>query len=80
MGQRSGVIVGEHRAYLIESLGRRSSDSTAWLAQRDAQREPLLQAARQARVEQYLAALRKQADVLDRRKEIFRAHSAAAGS
>lgn len=80
VGQRSGVIVGEHRAYLIESLGRRSSDSTAWLAQRDAQREPLLQAARQARVEQYLAALRKQADVLDRRKEIFRAQSAAAGS
>ncbi len=79
-GQRSGVITGEHRAYIIESLGRTSADSAAWVAQRDAQRESLLQAARQARVDQYITALRKQANVVDRRKEIFRSQSPAAGS
>lgn len=80
VGQRCGVIIGEHLAYLIESLGRTFADSAAWLAQRDAQRESQLQAARQARVELYITALRKQATVLDRRKEIFRAQSKTAGS
>lgn len=79
-GQRSGVITGEHRAYIIESLSRTSADSAAWVAQRDAQRESLLQAARQARVDQYITALRKQANVLDRRKAIFRSQSTTAGS
>jgi parvulin-like peptidyl-prolyl isomerase len=80
VGQRSGVISGEHRAYIIELLARTSADSAAWVAQRDAQRESLLQAARQARVEQYLQALRQRAKVVDRRQEIFRAQSTAAGS
>jgi hypothetical protein len=74
------VISGEHRAYIIELLARTSADSAAWVAQRDAQRESLLQAARQARVEQYLQALRQRAKVVDRRQEIFRAQSTAAGS
>ena len=80
VGQRSGVITGEHRAYIIELLAGTSADSASWVAQRDAQRESLLQAARQARVEQYLSALRQRAKVVDRRKEIFRAQSTAAGS
>ena len=79
-GQRSDALVGEHRAYVIEMQSRTLADSTAWLAQRDAQRESLLQAARQSRVEQYLAALRKQAKVVDRRKEIFRPQATTAGS
>lgn len=80
VGQRSGVILGEHRAYIIESLGRNAADSTAWVAQRDTQRETLLRSARQARVEQYLAALRQRAAVVDRRKELFRVQNTTAGS
>jgi len=80
VGERSGVVVGEHRAFLVESMARRLADSTGWLAQRDAQRESLLQAARQARVEAYLDGLRKRAKVVDRRKEIFRPQDATAGS
>jgi hypothetical protein len=38
VGERSGALVGEHRAFLLESLARKLADSTAWLAQRDAQR------------------------------------------
>ncbi len=79
-GQRSGVIQGEHRAYIMESLGRSFADSARWLAQRDAQRESMLETVRQARVEQYLAALRKQAKVVDRRKEMFRPLDTTAGS
>lgn len=71
-GARSGVIGGEHRAFIIQVLARVRADSSAWLAQKDTQRENLLQAVRQARVESFLAALRKRAKVVDRRNEIFR--------
>jgi hypothetical protein len=80
VGQRSGVIVGEHRAFILQSLARSLADSTAWLAQRDAQRESLMQGARQARVEAYLAGLRQRAKVVDRRKDIFRPQNTTAGS
>ncbi|MGH7537958.1 MAG: peptidyl-prolyl cis-trans isomerase, partial [Gemmatimonadales bacterium] len=80
VGERSGVIAGEHRAFLIEVLARQTADSMAWLAQRDQQREALSQAARQARVEAYFAGLRGRAKVVDRRKEIFRPQNATAGS
>jgi peptidyl-prolyl cis-trans isomerase D len=80
VGQRSGVIVGEHRAFLIQPLARIRADSSAWLAQKDTQRENLMQAARQARVESFVAALRSRAKVVDRRKEIFRPENATAGS
>ena len=80
VGQRSGVIVGEHRAFILEPLARTRADSSAWLAQKDTQRENLMQAARQARVESFVAALRSRAKVVDRRKEIFRPENATAGS
>jgi len=80
VGERSRVIVGEHRAFLLESLARKLADSTAWLAQRDAQRENLLQTARQATVEAYVSGLRKRATVVDRRKEIFRPQDPVAAS
>ena len=80
VAQRSDVIVGEHRAFILQSLARTLADSTAWLAQRDAQRESLMQGARQARVEAYLAGLRQRAKVVDRRKDIFRPENTTAGS
>jgi len=80
VGQRSDVIVGEHRAFILQSLARTLADSTAWLAQRDAQRESLMQGARQARVEAYLTGLRQRAKVVDRRKDIFRPENTTAGS
>jgi peptidyl-prolyl cis-trans isomerase D len=80
VGERSGVIVGEHRAFIIQPLARTRADSSAWLAQKDTQRENLMQAARQARVEAFVAALRSRAKVVDRRKEIFRPENATAGT
>jgi len=65
---------------VIQLVARHAADSAAWAAQRDAQREGLLQSARQARVEAYITALRQRAKVIDRRKDLFRPQSTAAGS
>ena len=72
VGERSGVIEGEGGYFVAQSLGRRLADSSAWVAQRDAQRAQLLSAARQARIDQYMRGLRERASIVDRRKEIFR--------
>lgn len=78
--ERSGLIVGQSGFFFVEPLTRKLADSTAWLAQRDAQRESLLAPARQARVQAYLAALRARAKIVDRRKEVYRTPAQVAGS
>ena len=77
VGERSPVITGEGGFFILESQGRKLADSSAWLAQRDQQRQQILAAARQARVQQYLEGLRAKAKIVDRRKEIFRAQASA---
>jgi hypothetical protein len=77
VGERSGVIVGDGGDFIIESLGRKMADSSAWLAQKEAQRTQLLTAVRQARIQQYVDALRAKAKIVDRRKEIFRTQASA---
>lgn len=78
-GERGGVVVGETGCFVMQSLGRQPADSAAWLKQRGQQREGLIRPVLQARVQQYLAALRAQAKVVDRREELFRP-GAASGS
>lgn len=77
VGERSGVIVGQGGGFIIESLGRKMADSSAWLRQKDAQRNQLLTAVRQARIQQYIDGLRAKAKIVDRRKEIFRSQTTA---
>jgi peptidyl-prolyl cis-trans isomerase D len=76
VGERSGVIVGQGGDFVIESLGRKMADSSAWLKQKDAQRTQILGAVRQARIQQYVDALRAKAKIVDRRKDIFRTQAA----
>jgi peptidyl-prolyl cis-trans isomerase D len=78
-GSRSGVIGSRSGFFLLESLKRTVADSTAWLKQKDQQRESLLEPARQARVQAFVAALRARAKVVDRRKQIF-AQASSSGS
>ena len=80
VGQHSGGLVGEHRGFVLQLVARHAADSAAWVAQRDKQRDDILQAARQARVEAYVTALRQRAKVVDRRKEVFRPQNTDAGS
>lgn len=78
-GTRSGVINSHTGFFLVESLKRVPADSAAWVRQKSQQRESLLEPARQARVQAYLAALRARAKVVDRRKQLF-AQAASSGS
>jgi parvulin-like peptidyl-prolyl isomerase len=80
VGQHSDALIGEHRGFVVQLVARHAADSAAWSAQRDAQRDGILQSARQARVEAYITALRQHATVIDRRKDLFRPQSTAAGS
>ena len=71
-GEKSGLIAGETGFFLLQGIARTRADSAPWLKQRDQQREALLRPVAQARVQQFLAALRAQAKVVDRRKELYR--------
>ena len=62
--------------FIIELLGRKLADSSTWLAQRNTQREQLRQAAQQARMQQYMEALRARAKIVDRRKALFKSQAA----
>lgn len=72
VGERSGVI-DNGAFYAILQLDRLvRADSAAWEAQKEQQRAAAIQQARQLRVQQYLDALRRAADVKDRRAEVLR--------
>ena len=77
VGERSGLIKGKDGHYMVQVRARHAADSANWLAQKDAQREQLVQAARQARIRAYVDGLRAAAKVVDRRKELFRPPAAA---
>ncbi|HEU5262061.1 MAG TPA: peptidyl-prolyl cis-trans isomerase [Gemmatimonadales bacterium] len=76
-GERSGVLGAQTGYFVLQGIARTPADSAAWLAQRDRQREAIMRPALQARVTQYLAALRAQAKVVDRRKEVYRPDASA---
>lgn len=78
--ERSTVLAGETGFFVLQVVTRSRPDSAAWHAQRDEQRDALLRSAMQARVSQYVAALRAQASVEDRRNQLYRAEPAAAES
>jgi hypothetical protein len=78
-GTRSGVIDSHSGFFLVQSLKHAPADSAAWVKQKNQQRESLVEPARQARVQAYLAALRARAKVIDRRKQIF-AQASSSGS
>jgi hypothetical protein len=75
--ERSGVIEGERGDYIIQSLGRKLADSSAWVTQKDVQRTQFRQAAEQARIQQYMEGLRAKAKIVDRRKDLFKSQAQA---
>ncbi len=76
-GERSGVIADETGWFVVQTLARVAADSAAWLKQRDQQRESLVRPVEQARLQQFVAALRADATIVDRRAEIFRPAAAS---
>jgi len=70
VGQTSEPIETKSGVYLVEPIAKHLADSTAFAKQVDAQRAQVVQNARQDRVRQVVSALREQAKVVDRRKEL----------
>lgn len=66
-GQRSKVLDTPDGLYVIEVTDRIPADSAAFLRDRDQIRADAIQAARQERVREYLAALRANAKIKDER-------------
>jgi len=71
-GERSGVIADETGWFVLQALAHAGADSAAWLKQRDQQRESLVRPIEQARLQQFVQALRADAKIVDRRSELFR--------
>src|SRR6266513_3126064 len=76
-GERSGVIADATGWFVVQTLARVAADSAVWLKQRDQQRESLVRPVEQARLQQFVAALRADATIVDRRAEIFRPAAAS---
>ena len=66
-GTRSGIIDVEQGLYVIRSIEKIPADSAAFEAEVEEFRATAVREARQARVRNYLAALRTEADVEDNR-------------
>jgi peptidyl-prolyl cis-trans isomerase D len=77
-GQKTGLLSGETGYDLLQGISHVPADSAAWLKQKDQQRAALLQPIARARMQQFMAALRAQATIVDRRKEVF--HPTASSS
>jgi peptidyl-prolyl cis-trans isomerase D len=72
VGERSRLLSNEEGFFVLESGRMVRADSASWEAQRNEQRLSVLRAARQLRVQSYLDALRRGADVKDRRDQVLR--------
>lgn len=69
VGSVSSPIRTRTGVYVIRVDERRNASRTAWEAQREQQRQQLLQGLRQQRVQVFIDNLRKSARIVDRRKE-----------
>jgi peptidyl-prolyl cis-trans isomerase D len=70
-GERSGILDTKDGIYVIESLDRVKADSAAFVKEIDQYRARLINVARQERVRNYLAALRKSAKIVDNRSKVL---------
>ncbi|HEX2166842.1 MAG TPA: SurA N-terminal domain-containing protein [Longimicrobiales bacterium] len=71
-GQTSPLIEADGQLFLIRAIDRTEASRTAWQAQRDEQRARVLQALGDARWNQYLLALRQNAEIVDNRAAVLR--------
>jgi hypothetical protein len=71
-GERSGLMSNDEAFFFLQAVRRTVPDSAAWRAQIEQQRAQMIQLARRARAQLYVDALRRGADVQDRREELAR--------
>jgi peptidyl-prolyl cis-trans isomerase D len=76
----SDPVVTNSNVFLIQLLDRTAADSLAWEEQKADQRAQSLFAVQQQRLEQWVAAMREAADIVDRREQVFQAPQGQAAS
>ncbi|MDT8341534.1 MAG: peptidyl-prolyl cis-trans isomerase [Longimicrobiales bacterium] len=70
-GEVSDVISTNANSFILEILARTPADSTTWREQRAEQREQLVQQLQRERLESWIAGLRENARVVDRRSVVL---------
>lgn len=70
-GEVSDVVSTPANVFVIEKLDHIPADSTAWLEQKDQQRAAQTSGLQQQRLQEWIAALREAADIVDRRDEVL---------
>jgi parvulin-like peptidyl-prolyl isomerase len=70
VGATSQPVKTEDGVFVIRLDARVNADRAAWEAQKDQQRQQLLLRLRRQRIQDFVTALRKEADVDDRRSEV----------
>lgn len=71
-GELSGVVESDRKLYLIRLLERQDASRADWEQQKDEQRARVTQAFAEQRWNQFITALREQADIYDGREELSR--------
>jgi peptidyl-prolyl cis-trans isomerase D len=74
-GQRSGVLDTREGLYIMEVVAHEPADSAAFLAGIDQYRVQEINTARQGRIRNYMIALRDEADIVDRRANLYRTNA-----
>jgi peptidyl-prolyl cis-trans isomerase D len=70
VGATSGAVKTEDGVFVLRVDARVNADRAAWEAQKEQQRQQLLLRLRRQRIQDFVTALRKEADVDDRRSEV----------
>lgn len=71
-GQTSPLVEAEDKLYLVRTTSRQEPSRSEWQAQLPAQRQRVLQALGDTRWQQFLTALRENAEIVDNRRELRR--------
>ncbi len=67
----SGVVSTPANTFVIELTNRVQADSTAWMAQVQAQRQTAIAILQQQRLQEWIMALRTAARIVDRRDVVL---------
>jgi len=77
VGETSGLLETRDAFFVMQVTDRTQADREAWEAQRDRQRMQVVNALQSQRLEQFMRALRDEAEVVDQRQEMLRSNPAA---
>jgi peptidyl-prolyl cis-trans isomerase D len=75
-GQISPLVDADNRLFLLQGVQRDLASREQWQAQLDGQRARVLQALGDSRWNQFVTALRENADIVDNRRQVLRAGGA----